>query len=687
MAAEGTSSRLSDSPCGACRSARGRRAAFPPIAPARPAALALVLVVAAALALSARARAGWDPIPPEAWQEPARPDSGGGDAIMLLDHSEYRQQADNFHVEYFGRAKVFTAEGRDIGNVEIHYLKDHWKLSKVRGRCVAPGGKTTELDPAQIVYTTSLSSGDIEIAQAAATIPGIEPGCIIEWGYTLEGPSGGHGAWTFPFANRYYTCVSSHTWVPSREDEALLKKDWQYYGIQRVFVEEACLPGCDRPQSVTFTARRLPGVRDEEMAPPAEDATPRVVVYYLSANLTTTNYWSTWKRTVDGYLGAMGQESGGLDDAIRVIRAKHPEPESALVAAFHWVQDNLHSNTELSGERWPDWAKIHKSYHYADNVSALLRKSEASPLEINTLMALAAQRLGFTAYVGLVGDRRFENFDYRVMGFPPFNFITVVKAGERRIFLQPDSRFESFGGVPWYLRGGYGLVSGNGPELFVGIPPEAGVGASSLWDLQVNLGQDGSMDGRLEAHLAGEVAREWRWGLWSATAADRADFLRKRLAEDDGPKADLEVPPLDAPPDSELVLRGSAHWPGIAAATGDRIVVPLARTIPWRTHARFAPEHRRQSLLFRDRRTETFRVRFHLPAGATVDHLPDPQQFENELGSWSQQWSHEGADVVVERRIELRRAELPAQSYAVARALFRSLDAADQNVLLVNLSR
>jgi hypothetical protein len=647
-------------------------------------ATAATLVV---LLAAAAARADWDPVPPEAWQEPARPDSGGGDAIMLLDHADYRQESEKFHVDYFARARVFTAEGRDIGNVEIEFLKDRWKLTNVRGRCVTPGGKTTELDPAQILYTTSLSAKDLVVTKASATIPGIEPGCIVEWGYTLEGPSEEYNPWAFRFANRYYTCVSTHTWHPSSQDEAVVRKDWQYYGIQPVFVEETCLPNRERPREVTFTTRRQPGVRDEEMAPPAEDATPRVVVYYAPATITATGYWSGWKRMIDAYQDEMGKKSDALDGVLTAIREGHPEPEAALEATFHWVQGHLHSNAELPVERQPDAAKIRKSYRFAEDLGQLLGKSEADPLEINTLMALAAQRLGFTAYVALVGDRRFETFDHRVVGFPPFNAITAVMVGGRKIFLQPDSRFETFGSVPWYLRGGYGLLSGNGHDLFFFVPPDAGAGATSLWDLQVNLSDDGGMEGRVEARLAGEAARGWRRGLWDEPAADRTEYLRKRLAENEGPKADLEVPSLDTPPDSDLVLRGTARWPGVASATGDRIVVPIDRVIPWRTHGQFAPPRRKQNLLFRDHGVETFRVRFHLPAGMTADHLPDPQEFRNELGAWSERWTRDGADVVLERRLELALAEVPPQGYALVRDLFRSLQAADQTVLLVTRSR
>jgi hypothetical protein len=648
------------------------------------AALKVLALFATGLLSSAPATgAAWDPIPPSAWLEQARPDSGGGDAIMLLDRSVCTRKSDGFHAEYFARAKVFTAEGRDIGNVEVEYIRDHWKLRDLRGRSVSPAGRVTELDPSQIITSTVLRFGDFEIMRASATIPGIEPGSIVEWSYTLDGESWEYGSWRFRFANRFYTCVSSHTWRPSQWDDESVRKAWQYYGIHSAFVEETSVPNREHPQVVTFTVRNQPGVRDEELAPPAEEAIPNVLVYYVSINQTTTAYWSAWKHTIDQYQQVFAERARSLDRALEEIRQRHPEPESALVATFRWIQGRLHSVSELPAERQPDRAKIERSYQFADNAEQLLGRSEANPVEINSLMALAAQRLGFESFLGLVGDRRYESFDYTVMGFPPSNPITVVKLAGHWVFLQPDSRFESFGSIPWYLRGGYCLVSGQGRELFVRVPPEAGNRATALWNLEVNLDRDGVMDGRVEAHLGGEEARRWRRRLWDEVPASRTGLLRKWLAEDAGPTADFEAPTIESPPDSEFVLRASAHWPNVSSVAGERITVPASQLIPWRTHARLRADRRRQTLLFENARTEMFRLRIQMPEGMNVEHLPDPQQFQNKLGSWSERWSRDGAALVVERRLDLERAELPAQSYELARELFRSLDTADQTVLLV----
>jgi len=630
---------------------------------------------------SGTVRAQWDPIPAQAWQEQARPDSGGGDAILLLDQSEYLDKQGSFRFQYFGRARVFTAEGRDLGNVEIEYLKDRWKITDLHARSVLANGHVTEFDPSQVVTTTLLHSGSFSVARASVAIPGVEPGCIIEWRYTLEGPTAEFGNWRFDFANRVYTCVSTHTWRPTSWNKDTIRRGWHYSGIQPVFVHEDCAPDCKQPDRVTFTTHGQIGVRDEELAPPADDATPRVFVFYGDG--PTTGYWSEWKRDLDAVQADLVKNPGDLPNLVKEIQRTHPEPESALAETFRWVQGHIRSIEEPPWSERGDEQKRFRSYRFAASLKELMTRSEASPFEINCLMVEAARDLGLTAAVGCVGDRRVGKFDHEISMRPPFNFISVVNLSDRAVFLQPDSRFAPYGSVPWYLRGGSSLLTGRTSSLFITVPADNGIPATSRWVLRARMTDEGAIDGRIDGHLEGEESSDWRRRLWDVDPATWKTYLKDQLAEHGGPQTNFDPPVLDGSPDSEFVLRATAHWPNIASVTGDRVVLPLDKLIPWRTHARLAPERRKQSLLLRDRRVERFHIELHLAADMSADHLPDPQRFENDLGSWSQRWSYTDGVVFVDRELQIDFAELSWQDYRTARDFFRALEQADQTVLLV----
>lgn len=650
-----------------------RRASLRPI-------LLLALVLAACPGRAAAA--DWEPIPAEAWQEPARPDSGGGDAITLLDRSECRDLEGSFQYDYFGRVKIFTAQGRDFGTIEIPYPKGRWTLSDVRARSVRPDGRVTEFDPAKLLETTDFRYGDWNLVHATIVVPGVEPGVIVEWAYRFTGTAGERGGWRFRFDNRLYTCLSSHTWYSSTWWKDELKRSWRISGIVPVLVDQHCTPDCDRAQSVTFTLRNQVGVRNEELAPPAIDAAPHVTVFYSAS--TSTDYWSGWKSLFDRWQHEVGQKTGALDDLVKQFRAQHADPESSLADAYRWVQSHVHSVDELPWERRPAEGKRPK-YRFAGSLGELMGRSEVSPFEINALMVAIARQLGLTAAVGFVGDRRFQTFDSQVLGFPPSNTVTVVNSPSRRrpVFLDPSSRFTPYGSVPWYDCGGQCLLSGETSDLFMRVPPSESAPGEAEWRVRAKLGADGGIDGRVDAHLREGEAADWRRGLWSEDPARWPGVLKDRIGAHDGPEVTFETPSVDAPSDSELALHATAHWPGIAAVAGDRITVPLDRLLAWRTQARLQPAFRKQPVLLRYPRVETIRADLALAPGLSVARLPDPLRFQNDLGSWSITWSQSEGAVSVERKLDLKWAEIPPQGYAAAREFFQSLDRADQSVLLV----
>ncbi len=644
---------------------------------------ALLLPLALGLAGALPCRAAWEPIPAEAWKEPARPDSGGADAIVLLESTECRQKESGFEVDYFARARVFTAEGRGIADVEIPYVKKQWKLESLRARSVRPNGDTVELDPTTVVTTTSWEFREFEVLKASVAIPGVEPGCIVEWGYTLTGPKSIGNGWRFHFWNDYYNCRSTHAWIVPDGIWPGARPSVRYANILPSRVEESFEPSRERPRTVRFTARGLAGARSEALAPPTLDAGPWVAVHRQRSDAEPTTHWSAWKRVFDLYQEAVVKTPGRLDELVKGFRAGAADDLGALRAAFRWLQSNMVSNEELSWARRPDAEKIQKQYRFAENLKDLLERREASPFEINVAMVAFARKLGFVASVGLVGDREFERFDSRVMGFPPQKVITVVWPTDDLLFLQPSSRFAVFGSIPWELRGGECLLSGTNTHLVGRIPADAGAPAREVWTLAIDLAVDGELSGRISARLEAEACAEWRRDLWDEDPARWQAVIEERLADDGGPMAKADPVALGAPGDTAFALEAAARWPSVATADGDRIEVPVERLAPWRTHARFLFAHRTRPVLLRNARDETLRLRLRLPPGMTVDHLPAASRFDGEIGHWSQAWSLDGGQVSLERRVVLERAELPIKSYPQVREFFDSLERADRAVLLV----
>jgi hypothetical protein len=627
------------------------------------------------------ARADWDPIPDQAWTEPARPDSGGGDAILLLDQSDYRHEGGHFRCDYFFRARVFTREGRSVGTVEIDYFPGVWKLSQIRARSVQQNGRSVEWDPGQLVETELLRYAGHTWSRAVVLVPGVEPGCIVEWGYTLEGPSGEVDGARFQLANQVYTCKSVHTWWPSEAVPAYLPRSWTTRGIHKVLVQADCTPSCEQPEHMTLAATRLPGIREEILAPPASDVAPEVIVYY--GRETSLDYWSEWKHLFDQIQEQLDKDPGNLAGIVDDIRAKHPIPDSALAACFRWIQTHLHTPDERP------WSERFGPSQEPDppanqSLGDLLERSEAGSFEIQCLMVAMATHLGLDASIGFVGDRRLGGFDRNRRSIPPFNLVTVVNMRDGgTYYLQPDSRFAPFGSIPWYFRGGTCLLSGKSSDLFRDVPPGVGARARAQWNVHLALDDQGHLRGTLEGHLRGEASATWRRALWDQDPALWSKRLREWL--ETGPGFDLRVEArgVPDPPDSDLVVRAEGNWPDLAAMEPDRIGIPISRLVPWRMHQLFPAGRRKLPVLFENAQTEIVHLTLDIPRGVQADHVPDQREFSNDIGAWQLHWTSKGDVVVMDRRLELSEAEVPSSQYALVQDLFQRLSEAEQGSLVL----
>jgi hypothetical protein len=650
------------------------------VAPLAIAALALALPALASAA--APAPAPWPPLPEDAWNQAARPDSGGRDAIILYEEGVAQDKGSSYRYSIVRRIRIFTEEGREAGKLEVDYLKGEQKLIQVRGRSVRKDGTATELSPDQVITTTVLKSGGTEFNRATMIVPGIEPGCIVEYEYTIEGRYGGFWALPWKFQNEYYTVESRFRWKPASLLRA--RPRWTMHRVPESYVERTCTPDCDQAKEIVFALRGIPGAREEDWTPPLRDSGAGLVTYYMSPSMDTIQFWSLWKGVLDQIAELFAKDARGLDAVLAEARASDPEPEQQLAFVCRWLRSNLRSTAEPSWQELQARRKEPSFWGDHRSIRDLLRKGEGSPYEINLVLATAATELGFEARVCLLRDRREGVFDSDVIGQLPTEAVTAIrKKNGRWKYYEPASRFSIPGSVPWYLRGGPGLVAGPGESLTMSIQPDEGAAGEAAWHLDLTLDAEGGLAGPVAGSLRGEQARSYRSWLWPADPARRSELLGEDLSSKALPKLKLEAPDLETPADSALRVAGTLSYPKLAVAAGPATTLPIENLAPWRLHAAFDDERRSEPIFFRYPRRETVIVDLHLGSRGKVEELPAPRTFENEIGTWSTKWTRLDDGVRLERTVDVRHAELPARRYPLVKDFFAGLAEADRELLLI----
>jgi hypothetical protein len=626
----------------------------------------------------------WPELPPEAWTQTARPDSGGRDAIVLSEEGSVEDRGGTFRYSVTRRLRILTENGRDAGKIEIDYLKGRSKLVEIAARSVRQDGTSTELTPDQILTTTILKAGGLEFNRATAIVPGIEPGCIVEYRYRQDGKYDGFWAWPWSFQGDYYTLESRFHW--KAQDLPVARAQWASRNTPRFAIETACTPNCGDAKEVTFVARAIPGMREESWAPPLRDSGGGVVTFYTLPNVSSIQFWSAWKRLFDLVATEFGKKMGTFANVVDDARAKAPDSTAALDEVCRWLRSNVRSNAELSWEQLQAPPRERDYWAANSSLADMIKKREGTPFEINLAFATAAQRLGFDACVCLVRDRREGVFDYDVIGALPTEPVTAVrpKGSSHWKYYEPASRFAIPGNVPWFLRGGPGLVAGPGDNLTLTIDPEDGVPAATRWDLDLALDGAGNLSGKLNGTLAGEEARSYRAKLYVEDPARSGEVIADELSPKDAPDLKLARVSLDGSPDSALVITGTLRYPLAAVAAGEVSTLPVEKIAPWRFEGKFDSPKRTQPIFFRYPRREVLTVDLHLPANSKIEELPAPGSFKCTLGSWETHWSRIADGVRYERLVDIRYGERDARDFGEVQTFFKGLAETDHDLLLIS---
>jgi hypothetical protein len=84
------------------------------------------------------------------------------------------------------RAKILSNEGRELANVKIPFVKGSSHLRKWWGRVIFPDGRVLELPQSRLEEQAVLRSDERNVSAMAAALPGVEPGCVIDYGFVIR---------------------------------------------------------------------------------------------------------------------------------------------------------------------------------------------------------------------------------------------------------------------------------------------------------------------------------------------------------------------------------------------------------------------------------------------------------------------------------------------------------------------
>ena len=444
------------------------------------------------------------------------PASGAEHGVILVEETNRNDDlpGTGHIVGYHLRAKILSPEGRGLGDIEIP-VESEYDLKNWWAKTILPDGKVIDLPQSELKTQSEHESrwGRSKVLKAA--LPGVVPGCVIDYGYSVRGEG------VFRVV-RYYM---QKDW-PIRQ----LRYRWAPAHTLGAAYVTSHIEGKDVKVSrdggsVLVTANNMTPVPDEPHMPPKDEVQAMAVFYYTTSD-EPDHYWDEQAKQTETVM----KRFLGNGDAVRnLIEAMKLDPSAPLPAklqdAYGWIGKNI-KNTNL---QTAEEAEEGDSDDAENNIRSVLVRKQGTGRQLDYLFGGVARALGAEAYMVYAVDRteHFWNKNLKSLDQFDFGFIGVRTAANQNMIYVDAGSGLPYGQVPWEATGATGLLcmpKGSGPAL---IPPTAAAKNRADTKVTVAFGDEGEMTAKWARTANGATGMDQRRWLRRLDPQDR----KKRLEE------------------------------------------------------------------------------------------------------------------------------------------------------------
>jgi Domain of Unknown Function with PDB structure (DUF3857)/Transglutaminase-like superfamily len=430
-------------------------------------------------------------------------------------------------------------------------------------------------------------------------------------------------------------------------------------------------------------------LRDVPSRPDGEAVAARMTVLWGDAGVAG----------IDNEWRAIGQWTTTLE-------AGRPDPSPEIVAQ---TQQLIQGASDFYAKLAAITAYIQKNVRYfivmrgigglqAHPAANIFRNRYGDCKDKTTLLISMLQAAGIKAYYVPVDDRRgvVDPNDPSLVGDHMITAIeipadindprlaAVVKArnGKRYLIFDPTNERTPVGNLPSYEQGSYGMLAAGTDSQVIALPvlpPEMNGEAETG---TFTLAADGGLTGTVNMSTAGPEGADARLFLKYTDEKERRESLEKVIAEE-LPGVVLSsvdfVQPEDL--DKPLEIHFSATAPQYAHSAGTlllvrpRVVGSMARPVD--DKPRTLPVDLDATGRWRD----SFNIA--LPAGYTVDDLPDPVDIDMDFASYHSKTTAAGNVLHYEREYVVRQVVIPASRYSEFRKLEGAIEEDEQSAAVL----
>jgi len=607
----------------------------------------------------------WRPIQPWETQIKDVPGNPGAPAIQLY-YGLTRDDPAQFEFIY-RRIKVLNEKGiKEHGDVEIELGPDI-QLADIKARTIHPDGTIVDFD-GHIFDKTILKTRGSKIQGKSFSFKDVTVGSILEYKYRLtwRGDTFFYSIWLLQ--QKLFTSREEFRFKPYSVIGRVM-----YAYLNQMSIAEPTL----KNYYWQLDLENVPGVAEEEYAPPDDQYKSLVLFYYGGKEIASPDaFWSEVTKFGTQYSERFIGNFKEVQELATQAIAGESDPEKKLRKLY--VRAQQIRNLSYEHSRTKEELKK-EGLMLPENAADVIKRQYGTHLEINRLFVALARAAGFNAALMRVANRGDLTFNKNLLFGQQLDLeIAAVELNGKTIFLDPGTRFCPYGLVQWPRTAVPALRLGKDGGGFVDIPAVLPSESTTSRTIEISVDPSGQMNGDLTVEFRGEEALEQRLAMVDSDEAGRRKTLEEQIVNILPQGATAKLKDLQGlnDEDAPLVAKFSLEIPAFAAVTGKRLIAP-AYPFQSRLKTILANGDRKAAIVFPFAFATNDTVKIKVPAGYMLESPPRERKTALYDAKYQILHSVDDSQLVIKRDLSMNGIRFDIDRFAEMKGFFDVVQAGD----------
>ena len=523
---------------------------------------------------------------------------------------------------HYIRIKVFTERGRESqSKIDIPFGKifgSNIKIQNISARTIKPDGSIIELKKGDVFERTLVKTSGLKVKAKSFALPGLEPGCIIEY------------RWLEVRVDRSanYVTLDFQRDIPVQRVKYLIKPfPFEGMGMRSITLHGQSTPFVKEKEGFfSTTMSNLPALHEEPRMPPEKQLKTWMLIYYTrDEKLDAEKYWSDLGKRIYEATKSLLKVNDDVRQAAAAATADAKTDDEKIERLFEFCRTKIKNiSDDASGMTPEERKKLKENKTPADT----LKRGIGTAADIDLLFASLITAAGFDARIVMAPDRGELFFDKSIPNgyfLEPSNI--AVRVADSWRFYNPGYNYVPFGMLRWQEEGEQALVTDPKQPVWLKTPMSAPEKSLVKRRAKLKLAEDGAIEGDVELQYTGQFAIERKEENDDDSVSQREESLNDEVKAllSTAELANIRIENVTDPV-KPFVYAYHIRVPGYAQRTGKRLFLQPA-FFQHGINPLFSAGTREYPIYFHYPWLEDDEVTIELPQGFALDNADAPSPF------------------------------------------------------------